>query len=298
MRKSRFTTEQIVGFLKEQEAGAKISDICRRLDISDNTFHRWKRKYGGMDIPDARRLKQLEDENRALKRIVAGQALNLQVVKDLLGKKLLDFGEESVPLYWLFAFYSALSVSQAFGRCSQRETQGARREETALALQASLRAAQARGVQKESEAGTASLPGRRTLGEKKETSKSAAAARSPMRPALTGNERWSIDFVRDTLADGRVFRSFTVVDDFTRECPAIEVDRSLPGERVARTLDPLSGERELPRAIVCDNGPEFQGQALDFWAHRHGVALSFIQPGKPVRNAFIESFSGKLVTNA
>lgn len=87
MRKSRFTTEQIVAFLKEQEAGAKISDICRRLGISDNTFHRWKRKYGGMDIPDARRLKQLEEENRALKRIVADQALNLQVVRDLLGKK-------------------------------------------------------------------------------------------------------------------------------------------------------------------------------------------------------------------
>jgi putative transposase len=87
MRKSRFTTEQIVGFLKEQEAGAKISDICRRLGISDNTFHRWKRKYGGLEVPDARRLKQLEEENRALKRIVADQALNLQVVKDLLGKK-------------------------------------------------------------------------------------------------------------------------------------------------------------------------------------------------------------------
>ena len=87
MRKSRFTTEQIVGILKEQEAGAMISELCRRHGISDNTFHRWKRKYGGMEIPDARRLKQLEEENRQLKRIVADQALNLVVVKDLLGKK-------------------------------------------------------------------------------------------------------------------------------------------------------------------------------------------------------------------
>lgn len=87
MRKSRFTTEQIVGLLKEQEAGAKISELCRRHGVSDNTFHRWRRKYSGMEIPDARRLKQLEEENRALKRIVADQALNLQVVKDLLGKK-------------------------------------------------------------------------------------------------------------------------------------------------------------------------------------------------------------------
>ena len=87
MRKSRFTTEQIVGILKEQEVGAMISELCRRHGISDNTFHRWKRKYGGMEIPDARRLKQLEEENRQLKRLVADQALNLQVVKDLLGKK-------------------------------------------------------------------------------------------------------------------------------------------------------------------------------------------------------------------
>lgn len=124
--------------------------------------------------------------------------------------------------------------------------------------------------------------------------KMAAVARSPMKCPLGPNERWSIDFVRDTLADGRVFRGFTVVDDFTRECPAIEVDHSLPGERVARTLDRLARERSLPKTIVCDNGPEFQGQVLDFWAHRQGVTISFIQPGKPVQNAFVESFNGKL----
>jgi len=129
---------------------------------------------------------------------------------------------------------------------------------------------------------------------KRRRRKMAAALRSPMAIPSRSNERWSIDFVRDTLADGRVFRGFTVVDDFTRECPAIEVDHSLPGERVARTLDRLSKERGLPKTIVCDNGPEFQGQALDFWAHRHGVAISFIQPGKPVQNAFIESFNGRL----
>ena len=129
---------------------------------------------------------------------------------------------------------------------------------------------------------------------KRHRRKMVAVARSPMACPRGPNERWSIDFVRDTLADGRVFRGFTVVDDFTRECPAIEVDHSLPGERVARTLERLSEERGLPSTIVCDNGPEFQGQVLDFWAHRHGVTLAFIQPGKPVQNAFIESFNGKL----
>lgn len=129
---------------------------------------------------------------------------------------------------------------------------------------------------------------------KRRRRKMVSVARSPMTCPVAPKERWSIDFVRDTLADGRVFRGFTVVDDFTRECLAIEVDHSLPGDRVARTLERLSKERGLPKTIVCDNGPEFQGQVLDFWAHRHGVTLSFIQPGKLVQNAFIESFNGKL----
>jgi putative transposase len=87
MRKSRFTEAQIIGLLQELERGAKLSELCRRHGISEATVHRWRRKYGGLQVSDAQRLKALEDENRQLKRIVADQALNLQVVKDLLGKK-------------------------------------------------------------------------------------------------------------------------------------------------------------------------------------------------------------------
>jgi putative transposase len=87
MRKSRFTEAQIIGVLNELEAGAKIADLCRRIGVTETTIHRWRKKYGGMQVSEARRLKALEDENRQLKRIVADQALNLQVVKDLLGKK-------------------------------------------------------------------------------------------------------------------------------------------------------------------------------------------------------------------
>lgn len=123
--------------------------------------------------------------------------------------------------------------------------------------------------------------------------KRVAVPRTPLPTPTRANERWSMDFVSDALADGRKFRSLTLVDDCTRECPAIEVDTSLPGERVVRVLDRIAAERGYPTSIVCDNGPEFRGEALDKWAHHHGVHLNFIDPGKPIQNAYIESFNGR-----
>jgi putative transposase len=112
--------------------------------------------------------------------------------------------------------------------------------------------------------------------------------------ATRANERWSIDFVSDCVSTGRVIRMLTVVDDCTRECPAIEVDTSLGGLRVRRVLDRIARERGLPEAIVLDNGPEFRGRALAAWSEERGVRLEFIQPGKPAQNAFAESFNGRL----
>ena len=108
------------------------------------------------------------------------------------------------------------------------------------------------------------------------------------------NERWSMDFVSDCVSTGRVIRMLTIVDDCTRECPVIEVDTSLGGLRVGRVLDRMAIERGLPEAIVVDNGPEFRGRALAAWSEERGVRLEFIQPGKPVQNAYIESFNGRL----
>ncbi len=86
MRKSRFSEEQIVAILKEHTAGTKTADLIRRHGISRETFYKWRRKYGGLEVDEAKRLRGLEDENRRLKRLVADQALNIQVLKDLLGK--------------------------------------------------------------------------------------------------------------------------------------------------------------------------------------------------------------------
>lgn len=124
--------------------------------------------------------------------------------------------------------------------------------------------------------------------------KRVAVLRVPLPTPHGPNERWSMDFVSDALGDGRKFRALTIVDDFTRESPAIEVDFSLPGERLVRVLDQLAFTRGLPKTIVLDNGPEFRGETLDQWADARGVALQFIEPGKPVQNAFAESFNGRL----
>ena len=115
--------------------------------------------------------------------------------------------------------------------------------------------------------------------------------RVPMLVPTKPNERWSVDFMSDQLADGRRFRILNVVDDFSRECVGQLVDTSISGARMARFLTEL--DRPLPRTIVCDNGPELTCKAMFFWARDHGVKLHFIQPGKPTQNAFVESFNGR-----
>ncbi len=117
--------------------------------------------------------------------------------------------------------------------------------------------------------------------------------RRPLPKPDAANQSWSMDFVSDGLADGRRLRCLTIVDDCTRECVAIEVDTSITGTRVRTVLERLADLRGLPRSITVDHGPEFEGQVLDAWAYERCVHLSFIRPGKPNENAYIESFNGK-----
>lgn len=104
---------------------------------------------------------------------------------------------------------------------------------------------------------------------------------------------YALDFVHDRLVTGRRYKCLTMTDPCSKEVPVIEVDVSIGGARVCRILDRVFLTRPLPQTLILDNGPEFAGTALDVWAAQHGVHLHFIQPGKPVQNAFIESFNGK-----
>ena len=124
--------------------------------------------------------------------------------------------------------------------------------------------------------------------------KRVAVARVPSPVPSRPDQRWSMDFLTDTLEDGRPFRIWTMVDDATREAPVILVDRSLPASRVIEGLEMALLLRSRPKAIVCDNGPEFTSQTLDQWADEQGIRLDFIRPGHPIENCFIESFNAKL----
>ena len=113
----------------------------------------------------------------------------------------------------------------------------------------------------------------------------------PLAEPQAMNECWSMDFMHDQLEDGRSYRLFNVLDDFNREGLAIEVDLSLPSARVIRTLEQIIEWRGKPKALRCDNGPEYISGILSAWALRRGIRLEYIQPGKPQQNAYIERYN-------
>jgi len=124
--------------------------------------------------------------------------------------------------------------------------------------------------------------------------KRALGTRAPIAVPQGADQRWSLDFVSDALADGRRFRVLAIVDDFTRECLALVADTSLSGARVVRELDTVIAQRGRPRTVVSDNGPELISMAALRWQQDTGIAWHYIQPGKPMQNGFVESFNGRL----
>ena len=114
----------------------------------------------------------------------------------------------------------------------------------------------------------------------------------PLESVQQINVSWSMDFMTDALLSGRKFRTLNLMDDYNREALAIEVDTSLPAERVIRVLDQITEWRGKPKSIRVDNGPEFISSALGLWSEERGISLQFIQPGKPTQNAYIERFNG------
>ena len=129
---------------------------------------------------------------------------------------------------------------------------------------------------------------------RKRRKRASQAARKALPAAEAVNDCWSMDFLSDSMTDGRSMRAFSCVDDFSRRGVALDVDVALPAERVTRILDRAIEVYGKPRQIRTDNGSEFRSKAFDAWAYEHGIEHHFIRPGKPVENAFAESFNGRI----
>ncbi|WP_410482852.1 IS3 family transposase [Sphingomonas sp. A2-49] len=312
MKKTRFSEEQIIAVLREQEGGMKTADVCRKHGISSATLYAWKAKYGGMDVSQARKLKVLEEENGRLKRLLADAMLDNAVLKEVGGKKLVRpaaqrkaveharrlFGISERRACTIFGA-DRTSVRYAPRRsddgdlrsrlreiASERRRFGYRRLGIMLAREGLVMNHEKllRLYREEN------LRVRRRRGRKR-----AMGTRAPMTLPQGPNQRWSLDFVSDTLISGRRIRILAVVDDFTRECLALVVDTSLSGARVARELDAIIAARGAPPLmIVSDNGTELTSLAILRWTQERPIEWHYIAPGKPQQNGYVESFNGRL----
>ncbi|HMU39604.1 MAG TPA: IS3 family transposase [Pseudomonadota bacterium] len=311
MRKSLFTEAQVIGILKRAEAGQPVTELCRELGITQQTFYRWRRKYGGMEVSDAQELNRLLDENRRLKHLVAELALDNRILKDVLGKKMMPLAaqRQSVQRVQTQQKVSQRRACRALGfsracvryRTRKRTDQRLRVLLRTLAEQRPrygyrrLHALLRRRGERVNKKRVHRLYREEGLHLRRQNRRrKRCGPRSGLLPCSRPNQRWSLDFMQDSLGSGRKVRLLNVIDDCTRECLCIEVSTGFSGLYVTRVLERLCQQRGCPETIRSDNGTEFVSVDVQRWAKARGIQWHCIEPGKPTQNSHIESFNGKL----
>ena len=311
MKRARFTEDQIIGVLKEHEAGAKTADLARKHGVSEATLYNWKAKYGGMDVSEAKRLKQLEDENakaeEAFGRADVGcRRASRASVKKMVGPAVKREGVAHLRATMGLSERRACSIVSADRKMVRYRS--CRPPDTELRTQLRDLANERKRfgyrrlfvlLRQEGEPSGINRIYRLYREEgltvrKRRARRRAVGSRAPILVESKPNARWSVDFVHDQLACGRRLRILNIVDDVTRECLAAIPDTSISGRRVARELTALIKRRGKPGMIVSDNGTEFTSNAMFAWAQDNRVVWHFIAPGKPMQNGFCESFNGRM----
>ena len=319
MKRRRHTPEQIVRKLREVERllgeGQTIAEAAKQVEISEQTYHRWRNQYGGMKADDAKRLRELERENTRLKRIVADKELEIDALRRSpgeTGKPVAPArgslhvagpprtvgtagmpGHRSAPLHtapppgtrprrrraqdgvarllawpprWGYRRAWATLREEGWG-VNRKRVQRLWREE-GLGVPVKRR--------KRQRLGDSAQPARRLRAE---------------RP----DHVWALDFQFDQTADGRVLKLLNIVDEYTREALAVVAARRINADATAATLDRIVAVRgTAPGYIRCDNGPELTANALRDWCRFSGTGSSYIEPGAPWENPYVESFNGRL----
>ncbi|WP_390612106.1 IS3 family transposase [Sedimentisphaera cyanobacteriorum] len=307
MRRSRFSESQILSILKESEAGLEVSDLTRKYGISRATFYNWKSKYSGIGGSEIRRLRELERENGKLKKMYADLSLENNVLKDLIEKNFLkpaerkDFARQAHSKgLCVQSSCKAAGISRgSFYYTPSRNDDAEVKRQIELVIDSRPRrgfpkifdSIRRKGyswnhkkvyrVYKENEF---------QLNNRKKNLIRQIELK-PMPEATRANEIWSIDFMSDSLSNGRPFRAFNVIDEFNREALDIEIDTSLPSLRIIRSLELIGSDRGFPRFIRSDNGPEFRSLQFRRFCCRNRIRHRRIEAGKPQQNSFIERFN-------
>ncbi|MGA7745580.1 MAG: IS3 family transposase [Candidatus Aquilonibacter sp.] len=313
MRKSRYSDEQIAAALRQAEIGTPVADITRKLGISEATFYVWKKRFGTLGTPEIRELRQLREENARLKQVVADLTLDRHVLQDVLKKKLVSRVRRKTVLpeirkTWRLSERRACAILTV-NRRAVRYRSLRSNDDAALRMRikdiaaARIRYGQrriyvllrregwhvnikrvARIYRAEGLAIRTKTPRRRR----------APMVREAIAQPTAPNQSWAMDFMHDVLADGTKIRLLTIVDTFSRESIALELDYGFKSPQVVEVLRRAVAQRGAPERIYCDNGPEFISLHLDQWAYWTRVKLAFSRPGRPSDNAFCESFNNRV----
>ncbi|MBD2760954.1 IS3 family transposase [Yimella sp. cx-573] len=316
--RKRHTPEQVVRKLGQADRmltdGQDVAAVCRELGVSEQTYYRWRNQYGGLKADDAKRLKELEKQNATLKRLLAEAELEKAALKELAGGKLLGPGRRRAAVAHLIR---TLQVSErmacrlvGLSRSAYRRPLNA--DTTAdpdRALREWLRAwakdhprygyrrayhdARAEGwvvnhkkIQRLWRDEGLRVPQRRRRKRVGSSTVDAPTADAP-------NVVWAVDFQFDADEHGRPIKICSIVDEHTRECIGGLVERSITADRLTAHLEDLVAARGAPAVLRSDNGPEFISEAMADWAGTR-TGLSYIPPGSPWRNGYVESFNSRI----
>ncbi|QDW16533.1 IS3 family transposase [Micrococcus sp. KBS0714] len=316
--RKRHTPEQVVRKLGQADRmladGQDVAAVCRELGVSEQTYYRWRNQYGGLKADDAKRLKELEKQNATLKRLLAEAELEKAALKELAGGKLLSPDRRRVAVDHL---KGKLRVSERMAcrlvglsrSAYRRPLKGDTVADPDRALREWLRAwakdhprygyrrayhdARAEGwvvnhkkIQRLWRDEGLRVPQRRRRKRVGSSTVDAPTADAP-------NVVWAVDFQFDADEHGRPIKICSIVDEHTRECIGGLVERSITADRLTAHLEDLVAARGAPAVLRSDNGPEFISEAMADWAGTR-TGLSYIPPGSPWRNGYVESFNSRI----
>ncbi|MEO0511799.1 MAG: IS3 family transposase [Planctomycetota bacterium] len=319
MGRKRHSAEEIVNKLRQAEVelgkGSTMPAVCKLLGVSEQTYYRWRKEYGGLKSDQAKRLKELERENARLKKLVADLALDKAMLQEVAFGKLLSPRRRRDAVDVLLAHFG-VSERRACGllrqpRATQRYRPAERDDEEPLTRRIiELAAAYGRyGYRRIRELlqrdGWCVSVNRVKRICRREGLK--VPRRQPKRGRLWLNDGscvrlrperrdhvWAYDFVQTRTHDGQPLRLLVIIDEHTRECLSIDTARRLRSDDVLERLAWLMAARGVPEHIRSDNGPEFTARVVRDWLKKVGVKTLFIEPGSPWENGYCESFNGKL----